>query len=214
MRELSLHVLDLVQNSIAAGADRIRILIRENDARHLLQIRVEDNGCGMTPQQAKQACDPFFTTRTTRTVGLGIPLFKMAAEMTGGSFRIDSVCGAGTVVTAEFDTGHVDMIPLGDINGTVALMIRCNPELDFEFRRSFGEKELALDTALLRRELGEDISLNDADVIGWISEYLQEETGRLLSGRETSAADTLRTDDGKTDRNLPSGTQERKGHTR
>ncbi len=181
MRELSLNVLDIAQNSITAGAQRIRILIREDPQRSLLQIRVEDDGCGMTPEQVKQVCDPFYTSRTTRKVGLGIPLFKMAAEMTGGSFRIDSVQGAGTRVDAEFCTDHVDMTPLGDINSTVSLLIRCNPDLDFEFRRSVGDKELSLDTALLRSELGENVPLNDADVMQWITEYLQEETDRMIA---------------------------------
>lgn len=181
MRELSLNVLDIAQNSISAGAHRTRILIREDPARRLLKIRVEDDGCGMTPEQVKQVCDPFYTSRTTRKVGLGIPLFKMAAEMTGGSFRIDSVRGAGTAVDAEFCTDHLDMTPLGDINGTIVLLIRCNPELDFEFRRSYADRELSLDTALLRGELGENIPLNDADVLQWITEYLREETAQLLS---------------------------------
>lgn len=198
MRELSLHVLDIAQNSITAGAQRIRILVREDRARHLLKIRVEDDGCGMTPEQVKQVCDPFYTSRTTRKVGLGIPLFKMAAEITGGSFRIDSVLGAGTAVDAEFCTDHLDMVPLGDINSTVVLLIRCNPELNFEFRRSVGERELSLDTALLRNELGEGIPLNDADVMQWIAEYLQEETAQLLSSQTPSAVNLPQTDPWKT----------------
>ena len=214
MRELSLNVLDIAQNSIAAGARRIRILIREDNVRRLLKIRVEDDGCGMTPEQVKQVCDPFYTSRTTRKVGLGIPLFKMAAEMTGGSFRIDSVRGAGTAVNAEFCTDHLDMTPLGDINNTVVLLIRCNPDLDFELRRSVGERELSLDTALLRNELGEGIPLNDADVMQWITEYLQEETEQLLSAQTPFAANLPRTDHGKPDENLPLATQERKGITR
>ena len=108
--------------------------------------------------------------------------------MTGGSFRIDSVRDAGTKVDAEFCTDHVDMIPLGDINSTVILLIRCNPCLDFEFRRRIGEEELSLDTALLRGELGENIPLNDADVLQWIAEYLEQETRRLLSGAQSTPA--------------------------
>lgn len=181
MRELSLNVLDIAQNSITAGAQRIRILIREDLQRGTLNIRMEDDGCGMTAEQLRHVGDPFFTTRTARRVGLGIPLFKMAAEMTGGSFRVDSVRGAGTKVSAEFCTDHVDMTPLGDINGTVTLLIRCNPDLDFEFRRCVGERSLSLDTALLRGELGENVPLCDNDVIQWIAEYLQQETEWLFS---------------------------------
>lgn len=180
MRELSLNVLDIAQNSIAAGAKRIRILIREDP--QTLKIRIEDDGCGMTQEQVRRVCDPFYTSRTTRRVGLGIPLFKMAAEMTGGSFRIDSVKGAGTQVNAEFCTGHVDMTPLGDINATIVTLIRCNPDLDFEFRRSVGGEELSLDTALLRGELGEGIPLAHPEIMQWIADYLAEETQRIATG--------------------------------
>ena len=123
MRELSLNVLDIAQNSISAGAKLIEIDIREDTAKRLLTIRIADDGCGMTREKLKSVIDPFYTTRTTRKVGMGVPLFRMAAEMTGGSFEIDSEPGKGTVVTALFHTDHVDFVPLGDICSTVTMLI-------------------------------------------------------------------------------------------
>ena len=122
MRELSLNVMDIVQNSISAGATVIKISVLEEAQK--LTIVVTDNGKGMSKEQVCKVIDPFFTTRTTRKVGMGIPLFKMEAEMTGGSFEIESDLNQGTKVTATFITTHLDMLPLGDINATVWLLIR------------------------------------------------------------------------------------------
>lgn len=189
MRELSLNVMDVVQNSISAGATLIAIEVEEDVSRDLLSIRVEDNGCGMTPEQVQHVIDPFYTTRTTRNVGLGVPLFKMEAEMTGGSFEIRSEKGKGTVLIAAFKPSSVDMIPLGDIGGTVQLLVTCNPKLDFVFTRrrwnAAGEKrEFSLKTAELREVLGEDVPLDAPDVVLWIKDFLAEQTEELL--RSTS----------------------------
>ena len=147
MRELSLNVMDIAQNSISAGASLITIQVVEDVPGDLLSISVTDNGCGMTKEQVEHVIDPFYTTRTTRSVGLGVPLFKMEAEMTGGSFVIDSEKGKGTTLTASFKPSSVDMIPLGDISGTVQLLISCNPDRDFLFTRHGGGGR---DTAGLR----------------------------------------------------------------
>ena len=184
MRELSLNVMDIAQNSIVAGASLITIAVEEDLAADTLSISVEDNGKGMSEETVRRVIDPFYTTRTTRSVGLGIPLFKMEAEMTGGSFRIDSKLGEGTTLTAVFKPSSVDMIPLGDINGTVQLLISCNPQLDFVFRRcrrGEGEqREFALETAELRQVLGEEVPLDNPEVVLWIKEYLEEQTAQLL----------------------------------
>lgn len=176
MRELSDHVMDIVQNSVSAGATRILISISEDSAADRLTVAVEDNGGGMTAAQAARVTDPFYTTRTTRTVGLGIPLFQMAAEMTGGRFRVTSEPGAGTKVTAEFVFSHVDMVPLGDIDSTVRLLIACNPGLDFVFCHRKNQKEFTLDTRELRKALGGEVPLSDPEVQSWIRESLAEQT--------------------------------------
>ena len=113
MRELALNVMDVAQNSITAGASLVRLTVQEDSAADRLSITLEDNGCGMTQEQVKSVIDPFYTTRTTRKVGLGVPLFKMEAEMTGGSFSIRSQKGEGTVLTAQFCTVACRYDPAG-----------------------------------------------------------------------------------------------------
>ena len=163
-------IKELVENSIDAGATAVDVEIRRGGVSY---IRVTDNGCGMSAEQVKSVIDPFFTTRTTRKVGLGVPLFKMEAEMTGGSFQIDSEEGKGTKVTAVFRPSHVDMIPLGDIASVIHLLITCNPELDFLFTHSVEEKEITLDTRTLREQL-EGVPFTEPAVSAWIREYLAE----------------------------------------
>lgn len=179
MRELSLNVMDIVQNSISAGAKLISVEVDEDKKQDRLVISITDNGKGMSEEQVAHVMDPFFTTRTTRKVGLGVPLFKMEAEMTGGNFSIRSKLGEGTVVRAEFVPSHVDMVPLGDINATILLLVTCNPDLDFVFCRSTGSNRFTLDTRELREVLGNDIPLNAPDVVEWIKAFLTEQTEEL-----------------------------------
>ncbi len=192
MRELSLNVMDIAQNSISAGASLITITVEEDAELDELSISIGDNGRGMTPEQVEHVTDPFFTTRTTRSVGLGVPLFKMEAEMTGGRFSIESTLGVGTTTTAVFKPSSVDMIPLGDINGTVSMLVMMNPDLDFLYTRSYKpmEGEFALDTRELRTVLGEDVPLNLPDVTGWVNEFLSENTDELLNGSQNQEGAT------------------------
>ncbi len=173
--------MDIVQNSISAGANLITLSVCENCEEDSLVITIRDNGRGMTEEQVRRVTDPFYTTRTTRKVGLGVPLFKMEAEMTGGAFSIDSVPGKGTDVTARFVPSHVDMIPLGDINSTVKLLISCNPQIDFVFLRSLDSRSFTLDTRELREVLGKDVPLSDPEVVSWIGGFLEEQTEALNS---------------------------------
>lgn len=179
MRELSLNVMDIVQNSISANASLITISVLDSVKDACMEISIEDNGRGMSEEQVLSVIDPFFTTRTTRKVGLGVPLFKLAAEQTGGSFTIDSKLGEGTKLCAKFVTNHLDMTPLGDINSTISILIRCNPDIDFIFRHKTDLGEFELDTRALREILGEDVSLNNNDVIEWIEGYIEENTQPL-----------------------------------
>ena len=188
MSELSLNVMDIAQNSISAGASLITLEVEEDLTRDLLRISVKDNGRGMTPEQVQNVTDPFYTTRTTRNVGLGVPLFKMEAEMTGGHFTIDSTVGVGTDLTAVFHPSSVDMIPLGDINGTVQLLVTGNPERDFLYSRRYkdhgGERDFTLDTRELREVLGGEVALNAPEVVLWVKDYLEEQTHYVLTGEE------------------------------
>ena len=181
MRELSLNVMDVAQNSVRAEAKLVKIIVNESDKDDFLSISIEDDGCGMSEEQVNQVIDPFFTTRTTRKVGLGIPLFKLSAEQTGGSFDIKSKIGEGTTTKASYVKSHVDMTPLGDINSTVEILIRCNPDIDFVFTHSTDSGSFTLDTRELREILG-DVSLDTPDVLEWINQYLEEQTQIILGG--------------------------------
>jgi hypothetical protein len=165
--------MDVAQNSITAGAGLITITVAEDTTAHRLVIGIADDGCGMTAEQVARVQNPFYTTRTTRDVGLGIPLFKMAAEMTGGVFSIQSEKDKGTIVAAQFDAGHIDMTPLGDMNATILLLVTCNPDLDFLYLRSRNDKSFTLDTRELREVL-ESVPLDSPDVVTWIKEFLAE----------------------------------------
>ncbi len=173
MTEISLNVLDIANNSIRAEATLIEITIQIQRDADKLKITIADNGCGMTRSQIERVEDPFFTTRTTRKVGLGVPFFKMAAESTGGSFLIESTPGVGTKVTAVFGLSHIDRMPLGDMNSTIHTLITLNTQIDFLYRYVFDTKEFTLDTREFRRVL-DDVPLNSPEVSAYIKEYLQE----------------------------------------
>ena len=183
MRELSLNVMDVAQNSVRAEADLVKIIVTESDRGDNLTISISDNGCGMTDEQVQQVIDPFFTTRSTRKVGLGVPLFKLSAEQTGGSFDIQSKVGVGTTTTASYVKSSVDMTPLGDINDTVKILIQCNPDIDFVFTHSTDLGAFTLDTRELREVL-EGVSLDTPDVLEWIGQFLEENTQNIYGGAE------------------------------
>lgn len=177
--------MDIVQNSISAKASEIKVIITEDNTEDILSIEITDNGKGMSPEQVRSVTDPFYTTRTTRSVGLGVPLFKMEAEMTGGSFTIDSELGKGTSLKAVFRPSHIDMIPLGDINSTMLPLVIGNPEINFIFTRSFMKegfsepREFTLQTSEITEVLGNDVPLSSPDVVLWIKGFLEESTEEL-----------------------------------
>lgn len=178
MRELSLNVLDIAQNSVSANASLIEIELIENSKTNDLLIGIYDNGKGMTPEQVENVRDPFFTTRTTRKVGMGIPLFRFAAEMTGGSFEIESEVGVGTRVRAFFKTDHLDFTPIGDMASTMISLITMNLHIDFLYRRKLDDKEFTVDTRQLKEILG-DVPLNEPSIALWITDYINENTKQL-----------------------------------
>jgi hypothetical protein len=164
--------MDVAQNSVSADASLIGVDVLENGEKLLIQI--SDNGRGMSLEQASRVTDPFYTTRTTRDVGLGVPLFKLAAEQTGGGLELTSELGKGTAVKASFNTGHIDMTPLGDINETIVLLITCNPAINFVYTREKDGRRFTLDTREVRDILGEDVPLSESDVAAWLREWLNE----------------------------------------
>lgn len=178
MRDISLHLMDIVQNSIVAGASMIEIRYEESTANHTVAIEIVDNGKGMAEEQLAQVVNPFFTTRTTRDIGLGVPLFQMSAEATGGSFAISSELGKGTKLRAFFHTDHIDMHPLGDTAGTIQLLITGNPEIDFSFVYQVDERAFRLSTTEMREILG-DVPFSDPEITLWLGEFLEEGLGEL-----------------------------------
>lgn len=174
MPELSLNILDVAQNSVTAGSQVTVISVAADTAADRLTIRISDAGCGMTPEQVAKVTDPFYTTRTTRKVGLGVPFFKMAAELTGGSFEIASKVGEGTTVTAVFGLRHIDRMPLGDIASTMTSLIGPNPDIDFVLEYTVDNKGFVMDTREFRSILGPDIPLSAPEVLTYIAGYINE----------------------------------------
>lgn len=178
MEEFSLYVLDIAMNSVRAGADDIRITLHEEG--EWLDFSVSDNGCGMTEQQLRHLSDPFFTTRKTRKVGLGIPFLKMLAEMTGGSVHVASVPASagsahGTTTSARFGRRHIDFIPLGDLPGTVVTLIQGSPDVNFTYLHENEKGTVRLSCAELHALLGDEISLGEPEILSWIDGYLREQ---------------------------------------
>lgn len=150
MKEISLHLLDLIENSVAAGAGRVDLDVREDQAQDILRIVAIDDGRGIPADMLRTATDPFTTTRDTRKVGLGLPLLAAAAEQAGGRFEVTSEPGTGTTVRAEFQLSHVDRAPLGRIEETLATAAALHPTLDLRFRHSAVAGEYRVDTSVLR----------------------------------------------------------------
>mgnify|MGYP002513463496 CR=1 FL=1 len=173
MTEISLNVLDVAENSTRAKASLVTITVHADFPGDRLTVVIEDDGCGMTPEQTQQVTDPFFTSRTTRKVGLGVPFFKMAAESTGGSFSITSQPGAGTTVTAVFVLSHIDRMPLGDINATIHTLVVYHPETDFVYHYRYNDRSFTMDTREFRQILG-DIPFDTPDISAYIMDYLNE----------------------------------------
>lgn len=180
MKELALHILDIAQNSVVAGASLVTIDVEEDAVKDVLRISIIDNGCGMTPEFLESVTDPFTTKRTTRKVGLGIPLFKLAAENTGGSFSIKSEVGKGTEVLAIFTYSHIDRQPLGDMAETILGLITAYENCDFVFNHIVSDKSFSLDTREIKQILG-DVSLGSPDVYLWLSDYLKEGEEELVN---------------------------------
>lgn len=181
MRELSLHILDLVQNSISAKANFIEIIIKEDLKKDLFEICIRDNGEGMTQEFIEAIYDPFTTTRTSRKVGLGIPLFKAAAQLCNGDLKISSRLGQGTEVKAWFVHSSIDRAPLGNISETIYSLVVCNPDIDFLYRHTVNQAYFQFDTREIKQILG-NVSIQNREVISWIKEYLDEGISNLYGG--------------------------------
>ena len=181
MTEISLNILDIAENSTKAGSSLVTILVDADTGADMLKVVIKDDGCGMSEEQLAQVTDPFYTTRTTRKVGLGVPFFKMAAEAAGGSFDIISEVGKGTEVTAVFSLSSVDRMPLGDMTTTIQNLIIYHPDTDFYYRYTYDGESFDLDTRQMREMLG-GVPLDTPDVAEFIKEYLEENRKEVDKG--------------------------------
>ena len=173
MLELSLHILDIVENSTRAGAQTVHISILEDTTRDILSLEILDDGSGMSGDMLKKALDPFFTTKTVRNVGLGLPMLAQAAERADGKFNIESKEGEGTRIAAEFKLSHIDRQPLGNIASTLVTLIAGNADVDFIYRHRHNDREYILDTRAIKKEIGDE-PINHVMVLISIRKHIQE----------------------------------------
>ena len=180
MKELSLHLLDIAQNSVTAGATELTLSLVEHNG--VLTMTVADNGCGMTEEFLCQVMDPFTTTRTTRKVGMGLPLLRLTAEQASGTLRVESAPGVGTTTTAVFHTHDIDCPPLGDIAGSLALFLQGTPPtLETRYIHETDAGRFELDTREVKAILGDDVPLSTPDVILWLEDYIAENEAALTT---------------------------------
>ena len=180
MNDLSLHIIDIIQNSISAGATLITLMVDENIPADTLTIVIEDNGKGMSRETVERLEDPFYTTRTTRRVGRGIPLYKQSALQSVGGLSISSEPGKGSVVKAWFGHSNIDRPPLGNVANSFVLMVSANPDIHFVFRYIFNDNDYVFDSVEVAEVLGE-IPLSDVRVIKMLEEMIMENIAELKS---------------------------------
>ena len=187
MRELSLHILDIVENGITAGADCIHIDVIESRTADFLTIKIRDNGRGIPAEKLARLKDPFVTSRTTRRVGLGLPLLAAAAERCDGELAVEAGTVGGTAVTATFRYSHIDRAPVGDMASTMATLLMGNPQIDFVYTHVIDGEEFILDTRELKKELG-DHSLEDPMVVHRLGENIRTSLNQLISDADKPEA--------------------------
>ena len=180
-----MHILDIAQNSITAKCSLLEIEVDEDIPKNRLAIIIRDNGCGMSPEFLSRVRDPFTTTRTTRRVGMGIPLFELAAQQAGGSLEITSDEGVGTCVTARFQYNHIDRAPVGDMAGTMVTLVSVNPEINFIYIHRVNNSEFVFDTQEIKEILG-DVPLDSTEVLSWIMDYITEGLGKIREDKQIS----------------------------
>ena len=184
MRELALHLLDIAQNSVAAQARNITISVIENTSADRLHLAVEDDGFGMNAETIQRVVDPFVTSRTTRSVGLGIPLLKAAAESCEGFLEIESQVGVGTRVDVEFRRSHIDRMPLGDVGETFLTLVVGCPEIHWRFVYQFDQDLFEFDDVEIKQTL-EGISMSEPSVLSYLRGYLQQGIAQIQATAES-----------------------------
>jgi anti-sigma regulatory factor (Ser/Thr protein kinase) len=173
MKDLSLHILDIVENSVAASASKIEIRISEDKKKDLFSVEIIDNGIGMDQETQQKALDPFYTTKTVRRFGFGLSLLSEAAKAANGHFSIESEKGEGTKVKADFQYSHIDRKPLGDMDQTIITLVIGNPEIDLIYVHQKNSYEYSFDTKEIKTRL-KDVPINSPAGIRMIKENLKK----------------------------------------
>ena len=173
MAELCLHIIDLMENSARAGARAIEVSLLRSKAKDLLELEIHDDGCGMDEETVRRVQDPFYTTKSGKKVGLGVPLLKAAAEMTGGRFSLDSEPGRGTRVRAAFILSHIDTPPIGALADTVLTQLVAHEEIDIRFRLRSDNGEFSLSTAEIREQVG-DMPLSHPEILAFLRPFIRQ----------------------------------------
>jgi hypothetical protein len=173
MLSLAAHILDIAENSVRAGAKLIEIIIEEDSKNDLLTIEINDDGHGMNEDVLKKVLDPFYTTKTVRRVGLGLPLLADAAERSGGNLQLKSHENQGTRIKATFGLSHLDRQPLGDILNTIIILIISNSEVDFFYKHRHNDRRFEMDTREIRKEI-EDVPINHPEILKYIRGVIEE----------------------------------------
>ncbi|NIM58629.1 MAG: ATP-binding protein [Candidatus Aminicenantes bacterium] len=174
MKDLSLHILDIVENSVAASADKIEIRISEDTKKDLLSVRIIDNGIGMDKETRQKALDPFYTSKTVRRFGFGLSLLSEATKAANGQFSVQSEKGKGTKIKADFQSSHIDRKPLGDIGQTIITLVMGNPEIDLIYVHKKNGHKYSLDTRKIKAQL-KDVPINSPSGIRMIREDLKKD---------------------------------------
>lgn len=177
MPDIAMHLLDIVFNSIRAKAKNIIIYLLDSEKEDQIICRVEDDGSGMDKQTVENVQSPFFTTRTTRDVGLGIPLFKEGALQTGGSFRLESEVGKGTLIEAIYVRSHLDCPAIGNLPETIATLIQADSNIEYQIDIVYDEKSFNLDTKAIK-EILDGVPIDEPDIILWLKDYIKEGISR------------------------------------
>ncbi|HWR09658.1 ATP-binding protein [Sporomusa sp.] len=183
MRELSLHILDLVQNSLEAGAMIVKLEIVEDLAADVMLIRVADNGRGMDEKLRQLVIDPFVTTRITRRIGLGLPLMDMSSKRCDGYLKIDSTPGQGTIIQAKYRHSHLDRPPLGNMVETIKTILVANPTLDFLYHHTVNDRTFTVSSREIA-DILDGASLTQPEILIWLHEYLSDNIANLYGGVE------------------------------
>jgi hypothetical protein len=179
MKDLSCHIMDIIQNSIRAGASLIEINVLDSHSNNRFSFSIRDNGCGMDPAMLSKAVDPFFTSRETRKVGLGLSLLKQNAEMAQGSFELRSELGKGTELDVSFCLSHPDCQPMGPLGETIALAISGNPLVDFYFSFRTDQDQFEFDTQTIKEELN-GLSVSEPAVYSFLKTWINEQIGLIM----------------------------------